>query len=112
MPTSEFGTYRKITYMVATPLSFDDVVAERRAMSPHDLRGLRADELYPEMTGEPGLTVDDDATELDRRARRDAGIDPEKPLATMSRAEAAAYVAAARRELSEDPWLRARLGHA
>ena len=67
---------------------------------------------YPEMTGEPGLTVDDDATELDRRARRDAGIDPEKPLATMSRAEAAAYVAAARRELSEDPWLRARLGHA
>jgi hypothetical protein len=43
---------------------------------------------------------------------QDAGIAAERPLASLSRDEALRYLAAARRELSEDHWLRSRLGSA
>ena len=100
----EEGTCTRLVKMfVADPRPIIEALNERDLRLYDPLKDGAAPVL------ERGLTHRDHSVELDRRARRGAGIDLEKPVSAMSRAEAAAYLQATRAELHADDWLRVKL---
>lgn len=119
------GATRARIFQLAAGLR-DVRLSVRRKDPPSDVAGcpscLRARaESPPPPTIEPSmiepepleiaaaLSHRDHSRELDRRAREDARLDPDKPLAPMTAAETAAYLQATRAELRADDWLKSRL---